>query len=217
MITIHTILIGQPKTISDETGVWQSSIFRQPVIGPVHLGLRGLEGDQVTDKKYHGSPSQAVCCHSLDHYHYWNSVYNTSTFGPGSIGENWTLTDADENEIYIGDIYAVGTAQVQVSGPRMPCSKQNRKLHLPDFQKRTRQILRTGFYLRVLAPGEVATGDAWQLQARPNPTASLSTVNACAYQTFEPGVAQQLINLPELAPAWVRFFKRKLNLRSKHP
>src|SRR3954468_21911863 len=115
MITIHTIHTGQPLSITDETGAWQSSIFRKPVTGSIHLGLRGLEGDQVTDKKHHGSLDQAVCCHSLDHYYYWNYVYNTNTFGPGSIGENWTLVDADEQEICIGDIYAVGTAQVQVS------------------------------------------------------------------------------------------------------
>ncbi|CAN5863389.1 hypothetical protein BH10CHL1_BH10CHL1_16000 [soil metagenome] len=215
MITIHTIHIGQPQSITDETGTWQSSIFRRPVAGPVQLGPRGLEGDQVTDKKYHGSRDQAVCCHSLDHYHYWNEVYQTTTFGPVRIGENWTLVDADEQEIYIGDIYAVGTAQVQVSGPRMPCSKQNRKLHLPDFQKRTRQVLRTGFYLRVLTPGVVTAGDIWHLQARSQPNASLYTVNVCAYRTFDLAMIQQLIKLPDLATAWVRFFQRKLNLHSK--
>ncbi|MCX6050083.1 MAG: MOSC domain-containing protein [Chloroflexi bacterium] len=217
MITIHTIHIGQPQTITDETGAWQSSIFRKPLIGPVQLEIRGLEGDQVTDRKIHGSPDQAVCCHPLDHYHHWNAVYNTTTFGPGSIGENWTLMDADEQKIYIGDIYVVGTVQVQVSGPRMPCSKQNRKLHLPDFQKRTRQALRTGFYLRVLTPGIVTAGNGWQLQARPQPTISLHTVNVCAYHEFEPDVAQQLIKLPELAKAWRRFFQRKLNLHRPQP
>lgn len=210
MITIHTILIGQPQSITDETGTWQSSIFRQPVTGPVALGLRGLEGDKVTDKKHHGSADQAVCCHTLAHYDYWNQVYSTTTFGPGSVGENWTLAEADETEIYIGDIYTVGSARVQVSGPRMPCTKQNRKLKLADFQKHTLEALRTGFYLRVLTPGLVAAGNEWQLEARPPVTASLHTVNACAYQAFDPLVAQQLVNMPALAPPWVRFFRRKL-------
>ena len=121
-----------------------------------------------------------------------------------------TLAEADETEIYIGDIYTVGSARVQVSGPRMPCTKQNRKLKLADFQKHTLEALRTGFYLRVLTPGLVAAGNEWQLEARPPVTASLHTVNACAYQAFDPLVAQQLVNMPALAPPWVRFFRRKL-------
>lgn len=47
-----------------------------------------------------------------------------------------------------GDVYRTGTAIVQVSGPRMPCGKQERKLVLPGFLKRTTDSMRTGFYLR---------------------------------------------------------------------
>jgi len=209
MITIHSIHIGQPQTITDESGVWQSSIFRQPVPGPLHLGLRGLAGDKVTDKKNHGSPDQAVCCHSFDHYSYWNNFYQTTTFAPGGVGENWTLLDADEGAICVGDVYKVGSARVQVSGPRMPCTKPARKLQRPDLQKRTLETLRTGFYLRVITPGMVEAGDQWQLEEQPNPTLSLYAVNHCAYHEFDPALAHQLINTPQLATSWVRLFRRK--------
>src|SRR5262249_40489384 len=131
MIHIHTLLIGQPQTITDERGTWRTAIFRTPVSGPVELQQRGLAGDQVADVDHHGSPDQAVCCHPLDHYAYWNRVYARvvpgTMLGPGSVGENWTLSDATERDICAGDIFTVGSAQVQVSGPRYPCTKQERK------------------------------------------------------------------------------------------
>ncbi len=68
MIHTHQLFVGRPQTIVDEEGKWRTAIGRSPVAGPVALGIRGLEGDQVADKKHHGSPDQAVCCHSLAHY-----------------------------------------------------------------------------------------------------------------------------------------------------
>ncbi len=79
MIQIHTIAIGRPQTLTDERGNWRSAIRRTPVSGPIVLGPRGLEGDRVADTKHHGSPAQAVCCHSLDHDTRWNTVYGLMT------------------------------------------------------------------------------------------------------------------------------------------
>jgi MOSC domain-containing protein YiiM len=94
MISIHSIFVGQPETITDQTGSWKSSIFRKAVFGPVEVGLRGIVGDQVTDVVNHGRPSQAVCVHPIEHYAYWNEQFKLESarqrLGPGSVGENWT-------------------------------------------------------------------------------------------------------------------------------
>jgi MOSC domain-containing protein YiiM len=72
MIKIHSVYVGHPQTITDKEGTWRSSIYRELVRGAVELRERGLAGDLVTDTKNHGSPDQAVCCHSMGHYEYWN-------------------------------------------------------------------------------------------------------------------------------------------------
>jgi MOSC domain-containing protein YiiM len=212
MIRIHSIHIGQPQSLSDEKGTWRSSIFRQPVTGPIQLGERGLAGDQVTDTGHHGTPDQAVCCHSLEHYAYWNDVYGLETngtpLGPGSVGENWTLVGANEAEICLGDVYTVGTARVQVSAPRFPCMKQERKLRLAGFQRRTVKTLRTGFYLRVLAPGTVQADDLWVLEERPHPGLTLHVANACVHHTCDAAVAERLIQTPDVAAGWRRIVER---------
>ena len=207
MITIQAIFVGQPQTITDEKGTWKSSIFRSPVNGPIELGMRGLAGDQSTDTANHGTPDQAVCCHFLDHYAFWNEAYGLvapDALGPGAVGENWTLAGADEHDICIGDVYDVGTARVQVTAPRYPCSKQERKLKLRGFLKRTMETLRTGFYLRVLQPGVVQPGDELRLVERPQPDLSVQAVNADMHHTSDPAFARRLLDTPELAAGWKR-------------
>jgi MOSC domain-containing protein YiiM len=217
MIQIHSIQVGRPKTLSDEAGTWRSSIFREPVAGAIELGPRGLAGDRVTDTRHHGTPDQAVCCHPLEHYAYWNAFYGLEAggalLGPGSVGENWTLAGADETEICIGDSFAVGTTRVQVSAPRFPCMKQERKLKLPGFQRRTVETLRTGFYLRVLTPGTVQAGNAWTLEERPHPGLTLHAANACVHQTCDPVLAQRLIHTADVAASWRRLVERTLAAR----
>jgi MOSC domain-containing protein YiiM len=209
MISIHSIYIGQPQTFNDEHGTWRSSIFRMPVDGLIALGERGLAGDEVSDTKNHGSPSQAVCCHSLGHYQFWNEHYGMS-LAAGNVGENWTLTDADEAEICVNDVYQVGTARVRVSGPRVPCGKQARRVGRADWVDLTLKELRTGFYLWVLTPGVVQAGDVWQLEERAFPQATLHALNQCAYHDFDPAVVQHFLAIPDLHPHWRKRLSARL-------
>ena len=215
MITIHTLLIGQPQLLTDGRGTWRSAIFRTPTAAPVALGERGLAGDQVADTDNHGSRDQAVCCHPLAHYDYWNAVYaevlGERRLGPGSVGENWTLSGVTEDEACVGDLYAAGTAQVQISAPRYPCSKQERKVQLPGFRQRTVETLRTGWYLRVLAPGMVQAGDELQLVERPQPDLTVQRVNENMHANFDPNFAQKLLDTPELSAGWKRILMKKLS------
>jgi len=211
MIRIHTQSIGQPQIHQDDQGQWASAIFRTPIGGPVELQMRGLVGDQVADTANHGSLNQAVCCHPLAHYAYWNRVYGLTDpdrmLGAGSVGENWTLTDLTEADVCIGDTYTVGTARVQVSGPRYPCTKQERKVGLPGFLKRTKETLRTGFYLRVLTSGVVQAGDEVRLAERLYPDLTVQAVNACVHQAFDPVAARRALAVPELAAGWKRILQ----------
>jgi MOSC domain-containing protein YiiM len=213
MISIHSIFVGRPETITDQAGTWESSIFRKAAFGPVEVGLRGIVGDQVTDVVHHGRPSQAVCVHPIEHYAYWNEQFNLESasqrLGPGSVGENWTIEGANEATIGVGDSYLVGSTEAQVSGPRGPCWKQERKLQLPGFLKRTIASMRTGFYLQILLPGAVQPGDAWHLKSRPHPWLTLHAVNACYYQTPEPGMVERILATPELADGWKRMFSQR--------
>ncbi len=209
---IHTQLIGQPQTHTDSKGEWRTAIYRTAVTGPVVLGLRGLEGDKVADTKHHGSKDQAICVHPLAHYTHWSGVYGI-TLAPGAVGENWTLTgsEADETLVCIGDIYTVGTARVQVSQPRFPCSKQERKLGIKGFLKAVMATGKSGWYLRVLTPGVVEVGDRLERESRPDHGVTVADANqGLLGKEVNVVLIEHLLEIPELAAVWKRGLRRRL-------
>lgn len=207
---IHTLLIGQPEVRHDTKGEWRTAIYRTPVLVPVALGVRGLEGDKVADTKHHGSKDQAVCVHPLAHHEHWSAVYGAA-LGPGAVGENWTLLGEDETTVCIGDIYAVGTARVQVSQPRFPCSKQERKLGIKGFLKAVMATGKSGWYVRVLTPGTVQAGELLTLESRPEHGLTVDKANqALLGETLNPILIEELLALPELAAVWKRGLRRRL-------
>ncbi len=202
---IEYFSIGQPKQIQDERGSWYSAIFREAVTAPISLEQRGFVGDQVADTKHHGSLNQAVCCHPALHYAAWNKEFGLDAeagLTGGAVGENWTLTEVTEVDVCIGDIFRVGSARVQVSQPRYPCFKQERKTGLDGFLKRTGETLRTGWYMRVLEAGEVQLGESLYLTDRPHPEWTVHRVNEHVHRKQDGDKTELLLAMPELAEGW---------------
>jgi len=217
-IQIELQLIGQPQEHHDNKGSWRTSIYRNPITEPLKLSLDGLAGDQVTDTVNHGSSNQAVCCHPMEHYEHWNDFYGLSgkrAILPGSIGENWTLRGTNEHQTCVGDVYRVGSATVQVSAPRYPCSKQERRVGIKGFTEQVQDERRTGWYLRVLEPGEVKVGDSLTLIEQPCPFLSIDRVSSSLLGEFDEGFARQLLSEPFLAAGWKEMVAKKLNVANR--
>lgn len=195
---ILEISIGNPRTVSDDQGEWSSAIFRQPIEGPIHLGMRSLDSDSVADKRHHGRPEQAVCCHPVEHYAYWRDYYGLADdderLGPGKLGENWTVEEMPESKVCIGDRYAVGTAIVEVAGPRYPCWKQERKTGLIDFLANTKKTQRTGYYMRVIKIGTLQAGDVPELLTNPFPEMTVARVNKSIFELTTPEEAEYILS-----------------------
>jgi MOSC domain-containing protein YiiM len=211
---IHSIFIGQPKTITDERGTWRSSIYREPAHGPVQAQTGGLVGDKVT-QPYHGGPDSAICVHLFDHYRFWNEHYGLD-LKPGSVGENFTLDHITEDQVCAGDIVRVGTALVQVSGPRVPCANQARRIGRADWVKLTIAENRTGFYLRVLEPGMIQPRTGWNLQERVNPDGSIPALNRCMYLHFDSIYAHRISQMQGLGEWWKDQVREKQEQRGDH-
>lgn len=205
-IRIYRLLVGQPQTVTDEKGNWTSAIFRKPVFEPVFLAKGGLVGDRVADEKHHGSPEQAVSCHHLEHYAFWNTHYQLENSGrllePGMLGENWTLSGSTEADFCVGDLFRAGDAVVRVTYPRHPCWKQERRTGLPGFLQKVKEDQRTGFYFQVIEPGIVQAGDELILEARPNPGYSIHLLNGLIHKSFDPVLAEKFLELAELPAGW---------------
>lgn len=211
---VQDVFTGQPKVITDKRGTWTSSIFRDRVDGPIQVTLRGLAGDKVT-QPYHGSSGAAVCVHLADHYRFWNASYGMN-LQAGSVGENVTLSGLAEDQVCVGDIVRLGTAIVQVSGPRVPCANQGRRIGRSDWVKLTILENRTGFYLRVLKPGVLHAGDTWIVEERINEVGSIPAINRCMYLQFDPSFARAMLAMQGLASWWKEQAREKLEGQNAH-
>ncbi len=121
---------------------------------------------------------------------------------PGFVGENFTLDAITEDQVCVGDMARIGTALVQVTGPRVPCANLARRIGRKDWVKLTIRENRTGFYMRVIEAGMVQPGDGWQLQERFNPDGTIPAINRCLYLDFDLHLAQRMAQMPGLADWW---------------
>jgi MOSC domain-containing protein YiiM len=211
---VGAVFTGQPKSISDERGTWTSSIFRERTKDPVFISVQGFAGDRVA-QPYHGGLGAAICVHLAEHYAFWNARFNMG-LQAGYVGENVTLGNVTEDQICVGDHVRLGTAIVQVSGPRVPCANLARRIGRPDWVKLTVRENRTGFYLRVLEPGVVQEGDMWSLEKRINEAGSIPAINRCMYLDFDPSYARTMLEMPGLEAWWKEQARQKLDNRQEH-
>ena len=165
---IRALLAGRVQPLSRGEG---SAIAKRPLSGAVQIGLFGIIGDEQADQVRHGGRDKALHHYPFDHYARWKEDAPDRDFlrAAGAFGENISTTGLDENTVCIGDRFRLGSALVEVSQARQPCWKQGDRLAgaaLPDLMVREG---RSGWYYRVLEPGQAQAGDDLVLIDRPFP------------------------------------------------
>jgi MOSC domain-containing protein YiiM len=179
-----SVQVGLPGTYGDAgtdtqaSEAWTSAIFKHTVHGPVWLGHTNLLGDQQADLTVHGGPDKAVNVYPMEHYREWQAELSLPDLANGGFGENFTTEGLLEDTVCIGDVYEIGEAVVQITQPRGPCSKIERRWGIEDFVARINRTGRTGWYLRVLGEGYVEAGMPIQLLERPCPEWTITKANA---------------------------------------
>lgn len=141
--------------LSRET-VWRgksviTSIYKEPVEGRIALRTLNLDGDRQADLSVHGGKDKAVCCYPIEHYDYWKAELTGHQLITGAFGENFTIQGLDEDAAQIGDEFSVGSAEVVVTQPRLPCYKLGIKFGSDDMVERFLSSRRTGFWGRLHA------------------------------------------------------------------
>jgi MOSC domain-containing protein YiiM len=140
-----------------------TGIYKTPTNKPVYLGKENVKGDEVSDRRYHGGEFKACYLFSENQYPYWKNLYPNLEWDWGMFGENLTVSNLDETKIYIGDIYKIGNALVQITQPREPCFKFGVKFGNQNVLNQFIQHGYPGTYVRVLKEGFVKTGDSLEL------------------------------------------------------
>jgi MOSC domain-containing protein YiiM len=201
---LASVQVGRPRERFDED-IWISAIFKDVIDGPVRLGLTNLDGDEQADLRVHGGPDKAVCVYGLDHLPFWRATLAREDIAAGAFGENLSVTGLVEDQVCIGDVFEIGTAVVQVSQPRAPCWKLGRKWGRIDLPKIVIREGKTGWYFRVLQPGDVEAGQELRLVRRPYPEWTITEANRLAYAKTDVAVMRDRLRFsecPALSAAW---------------
>lgn len=206
---ILTLQVGRPRELGRpgaEEPVdrpWSSGIFKDSVEGPLRLDLTNLEGDGQADRKHHGGPDKAVCVYPAAHYPFWRRELGLADLPAGAFGENFTVRGLTEESVCVGDVYAVGSAVVQVSQPRQPCWKLARRWRVDDLAARVQRTGYTGWYFRVLREGEVAAGMPLRLLERAHGEWTIARANETMHHHRDDWeAARALAACPPLSASW---------------
>jgi MOSC domain-containing protein YiiM len=203
---VRLIQAGKLEQRRYEGKSWTTAIYREPLNGPVEVDRYGIVGDEHTG---HGPDlDRAVCFHPLAHYRFWQAYFRRE-IPIGFFGENLVLDGLVDEDVCVGDIIRCGSVVFEITQPRTPCYKQARKLGVPEFAKLILQTGKLGFLARVLQPGAIAVGNAFELIERPCPEANLVFVNRAKYD-HEPATARELSQLGPLAQDWRMAFAERV-------
>ena len=203
LVTIPQFLVAKARPFGPQGE--PSAIAKHPVTRPLQLTLLGLGGDEQGDRLHHGGPDKALHHYPADHYPRWREdlpQVAAECWGIGTFGENLAPAGLTEDQVCIGDTFRLGPTLLQISQIRQPCWKLNVRLGVADMAQRVQDLVRTGWYYRVLATGEVAPGMELRLVDRPHPEWSLTRLAYHLYtDTLNRDALQAMTYLTPLAPS----------------
>ena len=169
-----SINVGQPRAVPWRGELVLTSIFKEPIAGPVAVRAMNLDGDRQSDLTVHGGARKAVYVYPSEHYPFWRRELPDLDIPYGAFGENLTTSGLLETSVRIGDRLTIGTTAFAVTQPRLPCFKLVIRFGRSDMVKRFMKSGRSGFYLQVTREGTIATGDDIVLAAGDGAGATIS-------------------------------------------
>jgi ferredoxin-NADP reductase/MOSC domain-containing protein YiiM/ferredoxin len=162
-----------------------------------------VEGDGQGDRAGHGGEQRAVMVYQIDSYRYWQQQLGRDDFVYGQFGENFTVDGLADDEVCIGDRYRIGDAVFEVTQPRVTCYRVGMRMDEPRMPALLVAHHRPGFYLRVLAEGQVEAGSEIVKVASGPESLTVAEMDALLYLPGHPrqGLARAL-RIPALSPGW---------------
>src|SRR5579863_3214333 len=171
-----SVSIGLPREVTWRGMTVSTGIFKDPVSGRIPLRRLNLDGDRQADLTVHGGEHKAVYCYPIEHYEFWKRELHGFPLPMGVFGENFTVEGMLEETIHLGDRFAIGSAEVVITQPRLPCYKLGIRFGSVNMVNRFFSSARTGFYLAVVREGEVGAGDEIRLVERDPNAVPLSDI-----------------------------------------
>src|SRR5215208_1222050 len=209
---VISLNVGRPRLVVWDGQPVSTGIYKTPVGGRVMLRTLNLDGDRQADLTVHGGPAKAAYAYPSEHYGFWREELPGVELPWGMFGENFTCEGLDESAVNIGDRFRIGSAEVTVTQPRMPCYKLGIKFGRMDILKRLRASGRTGFYFSVEREGEVGAGDEIELLARDESNVTVADITRLyARDRDDAETMRRAVALEALPESWREHFRQRLS------
>lgn len=206
-----SVNIGHPREVIYKGKTVTTGIFKEPVEGRIRLRTLNLDGDRQADLSVHGGLSKAAYAYPIEHYEYWREQYPGVDLPWGMFGENFTTEGLREDSVNIGDRFRIGSAEVMVTEPRLPCYKLAAKFGRDDIIKRFLHSGRTGFYFAVMQEGEVGTGDGIELVSRDEHSVTVADITRLyVREKDDVGTLRRAVQVTALPESWRVYFGKRL-------
>lgn len=158
-VKLLQVSVGRPRTVRWHGERVSTGIFKAPVQGPVGVRFTNLEGDGQADRSVHGGWEKAVYAYPAEFYSSWRAERPELELPFGQFGENLTTEGLPDDTVCAGDRFRIGTAELIVTEPRLPCFKLGIKMGDDAFVAQFLARGLFGFYLAVVREGRLQAGD----------------------------------------------------------
>lgn len=214
-------VVAAVRTGRVRTHLWSgreidSGAVKTPREERVMLRTLGFDGDEQADLRVHGGPDKAALLYAQHHYPRWRSEQGLD-LPEGALFENLTLADPpggtgpDETSAVFGEVWRIGDAVVQISQSRSPCYKLAKRWDVPDLVLRVQSTGWSGWYVRVLAEGEVGAGDTVQRLDVPVSAPVLAEVaRVMNVDKDDLEAARRLVDAPGMPERWRTQLRERL-------
>ncbi|SDJ60743.1 MOSC domain-containing protein YiiM [Lentzea albidocapillata subsp. violacea] len=174
MPVVLSLNVAQKTVPVDYARAGATGIGKHPVDGPLRVSPTGAKGsagsgvagDSIADWTVHGGEYQAVYGYAREDLDWWQSELDVPLHN-GQFGENLTTQGIDHTTALVGEQWQIGSALLEVTGPRIPCRTFAEFLGQRGWVKRFTQQARPGAYFRVLEEGLIGPGDEISVVHRP--------------------------------------------------
>jgi MOSC domain-containing protein YiiM len=212
---IISVNVGLPRPVLWKGRRIMTGIFKDPVEGRVKVRKLNLDGDGQADLSVHGGVHKAVYVYPSEHYPFWRRELELEDLPWGAFGENLTAEGLWEDEVHVGDRFRIGTAEVVVTQPRMPCFKLALRFDRDDIVETFLESGRPGFYVAVVKEGDLGTGDAIErIHEDENGVSVVDVVRLYLDRDgSDPELLRRAVKVEALPESWRGSFRKRIGSR----
>lgn len=216
---VVSVNVGRPTDLVIKGRERKTGIFKEPQEGLVPISGITVGDDVQMDTKHHGGTYKAVYAYASEDYSWWSEELGIQ-LGPGTFGENITTEGLDLTNALIGEQWRLGTAIIEVSEPRTPCStlaSRMRELGVKSFAKRFAQARRLGPYFLIVEEGHVASGDPIEVIHRPDHGVTHTEIADLALRMDKARGEEVALAFPraEQREDWLSFVRQRLRAEAR--